>query len=151
MYCAGDDPHTFMCTYAHTALKQLFPVGFGALIALCINWLFLLFLVSSKSGRAQYHLSLQRGISYFWFQIASPSAAAVWCRAEVRFDPPLTDFPLWPVVQAYSDRAMATNASFLIRFSETTALVLYHQRDYEMGMTCKMFLCCSTSLLKVRG
>lgn len=86
---------------------------------------------------ARYHLSLQRSL-IFGFQIASsPCAAAVG--AEVRFDPPLTDFPLWQVFKMYSTQAsscaMATNAGFLIHFSVTAVVVLYHQRHYEMAMT----------------
>ena len=136
----------FTCTSTHTHTQHLNNTGLFPFwkrmhsllrAPICSSSPFL-FPAKAVFHWARYHLSLQRSL-IFGFQIASsPCAAAVG--AEVRFDPPLTDFPLWQVFKMYSTQAsscaMATNAGFLIYFSETAVvLVLYHQRDYEMAMT----------------
>ncbi len=101
-------PHHLLHALTHTQHKNntCLSFGWGALIAPCNQVAVALppgFLHSSVSP----FLAVSE-LSIFCFQIASsPSAAAVWCRAEVRFDPPLTDFPLWPIVEAYSDQQLA--------------------------------------------
>lgn len=115
--------------------------GCAALSAMCIKLLFLFFLVSSKFYISLSSVSPFLAVSELYF-------AAVGCRAEVWCDPPLTDFPLWPIFKAYSDK-------HYVLWHKAHCFILvrplhWYQHDYEMGMTCKMFLCCNIPFLKVR-